>query len=207
MRNEVAVSSDKETQLYLKVPIPTQSQQTATTVVMCLWRSWILLLSSPQGGFQQSWPRHSLNLKPISSHLQSDTLLRDPCVMVSVGFDNSRVAGFTCPVFPFFLLLLYLISWWIQKTSFLCYNSRAIPNTHRHLTQREILVTTSSVGDMTWILMESKGPLWMLHLPKRHWKNEIANKKTHCLLYPHLSSTKTNSWTSKDCSSKEQQSL
>lgn len=42
---------------------------------------------------------------------------------------------------------------------FLCYNSRAIPNTHRHLTQREILVTTSSVGDMTWILMESKGPL------------------------------------------------
>lgn len=139
---------------------------------MCLW-SWILLFSSPQGGFHQSWPRHSPNLKPISSHLQSDTLLRDPCVMVSVGFDNGRVAGFTCPIF---LFPVAVVSCWIQKTSFYVTTAGPFP-THTD-TQREISVTTSSVGDMTWILMEPKGPLWMLHLPKQHWKKWDCQRKS-----------------------------
>lgn len=99
---------------------------------MCLWRSWILLSSSPQGSFHQSWPRHSLNLKPISAHLQSDTLLRDPCIMVSVGFDNGRVAAFTCPFFPFFPVAVVFCILLDTENIFLCYSSRTIPNTQRY---------------------------------------------------------------------------
>lgn len=87
--------------------------ETGTTVVMFV-KKLNPAFQFSTGRFPQELAKKQL--KPISSHLQSDTLLRDPWVVVSVGFDNGRVAGFTCPIFHF--LPVAVVSRWIQKTSF-----------------------------------------------------------------------------------------
>lgn len=59
---------------------------------------------------------------------------------------------------------------WMHKTSFYVTaagHSRHIALiTHRYRTQGEFLTTTSYAGDMLLILMESKGPCWMLQFTK-----------------------------------------
>lgn len=82
----------------------------------------------------------------------------NPCVMVSVGVDNGKVAVFTSPISIFLLLLSFntdsIFFFLIQQGHF--QNIHLI--THRYHTQGEFSVTTSCVGDMLPVLIESEGP-------------------------------------------------
>lgn len=96
--------------------------------------------------------------KVLLLKFQSDTLPMNPCIMVSVDFDNGKVAVFTSPISIFLLLLSIntdnVFFFLIQQCHF--QNIHLI--THRYHTQGKFSVTTSCVGDMLPVLIESKGP-------------------------------------------------